>query len=195
MLAATNQRVVEILLVEDSDGDVRLFREALRDEAEVQARLSVADDGDVALAFLRREGIHAAAPRPDIVLLDLGLPRKDGRAVLREMRSDYTLSAIPVAILTASPQHRAILRAEALPTHYFLAKPIETEPFHWRPRHNRRGLRPAHPVAAVARGRQARTTPRGRRDRRRHAALHPAHLSFTGGEGAPKPAPYPEDGA
>ena len=128
MLAATNQRVVEILLVEDSDGDVRLFREALRD-GQVQARLSVADDGDVALAFLRREGIHAAAPRPDIVLLDLGLPRKDGRAVLREMRSDYTLSAIPVAILTASPQHGERLRDEGLPTHYFLAKPIETEPF------------------------------------------------------------------
>jgi CheY-like chemotaxis protein len=113
----------EILLVEDHPGDVRLTQEALRDAA-IHCHLSVVSDGDVALAFLRRERGYAAAPRPALVLLDLGLPRVDGREVLCAMRADPALRAIPVAILTGSPDHRARVEAEGLPAQHLFAKPL-----------------------------------------------------------------------
>lgn len=123
-MTAADMRLVEILLVEDNPGDVRLTREALR-EGKLHNRLSVVSDGIEALAFLRRAGSHAAAPRPDLVLLDLGLPRKDGREVLREMLDDPALRAIPVAVLTASQQNTDILIGERLPAGYFLTKPVD----------------------------------------------------------------------
>jgi len=92
---------IEVLLVEDSPGDVRLTREAFKD-AKVHINLHVASDGIDAMAFLRREGEHANAPRPDLILLDLNLPKKDGRQVLAELKESPTLKCIPVVILTTS---------------------------------------------------------------------------------------------
>src|SRR3954468_15415092 len=101
MSTETHGRPIEILLVEDNPGDVRLTIEALK-EAKVRNHLSVAKDGVEALAFLRREGQYGAAPRPDLMLLDLNLPRKDGREVLAEIKEDPSLRSIPVVILTTS---------------------------------------------------------------------------------------------
>ena len=103
-------RPVEILLVEDNPGDVRLTREALR-EGKVRNNLYVASDGVEALAFLRREGQYADAVRPDLVLLDINLPRKDGREVLAEIKADPALRYIPVVVLTSSQAEQDILRA------------------------------------------------------------------------------------
>ena len=102
-------RPVEILLVEDNPGDVRLTAEALQD-GKVWNRLSVAPDGVEALAFLRREGTHVAAPRPDVILLDLNLPKKDGRQVLAEIKGDAMLRSIPVVILTTSKAEEDIVK-------------------------------------------------------------------------------------
>src|SRR3954463_13474714 len=92
---------IEILLVEDNPGDVELTREALHD-GKIHMHLSVVNDGVEALTFLRREGAHAGAPRPDLILLDLNLPKKDGRAVLGEIKQDPALRNIPVVVLTSS---------------------------------------------------------------------------------------------
>lgn len=121
-------RPVEILLVEDSPGDVRLTREALR-EGKIRNNLSVVPDGVEALAFLRREGRHAAAPRPDVILLDLNLPRKDGREVLEEIKADERLRRIPVVILTTSADERDILRAYELHANCYITKPVDFEQF------------------------------------------------------------------
>src|ERR1700733_7255713 len=94
-------RPLEVLLVEDSPGDVRLTQEAFR-EANTSIHLHVATDGVEAMAFLRREGAHAKAPRPDFILLDLNLPRMDGREVLAEIKQDTSLQTIPTVILTTS---------------------------------------------------------------------------------------------
>jgi two-component system, chemotaxis family, response regulator Rcp1 len=119
---------IEILLVEDSPGDVRLTREALR-EAKVQNNLHVVDDGIEALAFLRGEGQYLGAPRPDVVLLDLNLPRKDGREVLREMKADPELRSIPVVILTTSAAEEDICRAYELQANCYVHKPVDLEQF------------------------------------------------------------------
>jgi two-component system, chemotaxis family, response regulator Rcp1 len=92
---------IEVLLVEDSEGDIRLTREAFRDSI-TPVILHVATDGEEAMAFLRREGEHANAPRPDIILLDLNLPRVDGREVLARIKKDKSLKTIPTVILTTS---------------------------------------------------------------------------------------------
>src|SRR3954454_17321727 len=105
-----NGRPIEILLVEDNPGDVRLTIEALK-EAKVRNHLSVAKDGVEALAFLRREGSYAGAARPDLILLDLNLPRNDGREVLAEIKAAASLRAIPVVILTTSQADQDILRS------------------------------------------------------------------------------------
>src|SRR6202171_1422328 len=97
----TNAAAIEVLLVEDSPGDVRLTREAFKD-AKVLINLHVAADGAEAMAFLKREGEDADAPRPDLILLDLNLPRKDGREVLAEIKQSPALKTIPVVILTTS---------------------------------------------------------------------------------------------
>ena len=119
---------IEILLVEDNPGDVDLTREALH-ESKVHTHLSIARDGDEALAFLRHEGTHAAAPRPDLILLDLNLPKKDGRAVLTEIKADPALSSIPVVVLTSSEAERDIAHAYALHANCFVTKPIGLDQF------------------------------------------------------------------
>jgi chemotaxis family two-component system response regulator Rcp1 len=106
----TDAAPIEVLLVEDSPGDVRLTREAFKD-AKVHINLHVATDGAKAMAFLKREDEYANAPRPDLILLDLNLPKKDGREVLEEIKQDPTLKTIPVVVLTTSSSEADILRS------------------------------------------------------------------------------------
>lgn len=128
MTGAANGRAVEILLVEDSPGDVRLTKEALR-EGKVRNRLHVVTDGVEALAFLRRAGQYASVPRPDVILLDLNLPKKDGREVLAEIKADADLRRIPVVILTTSQDERDILRAYELHANCYITKPVDLDQF------------------------------------------------------------------
>ena len=124
----TGSEPIEVLLVEDNPGDVRLTREALRD-GKVHNNLSVAPDGVEALAFLRRQGKYADAPRPDVILLDLNLPRKDGREVLEEIKADPSLARIPVVILTSSEAERDIAQAYALHANCYVTKPVDLDQF------------------------------------------------------------------
>ena len=119
---------VEILLVEDSPGDVRLTQEALR-EAKVHNRMSVVEDGEKAMAFLRQEAPYADSPRPDIILLDLNLPRKDGREVLQEIKKDPLLKRIPVVVLTTSRAEEDIYHAYELHANCYITKPVDFEQF------------------------------------------------------------------
>jgi two-component system, chemotaxis family, response regulator Rcp1 len=119
---------IEVLLVEDSPGDVRLTREAFRD-ANGDLHLHVATDGVEAMAFLRREGAHAAAPRPDLILLDLNLPRMDGREVLAHIKEDDNLKTIPTVILTTSEAEADILRSYQLQANCYLTKPVQLDAF------------------------------------------------------------------
>ncbi|CAN5834996.1 response regulator [soil metagenome] len=121
-------RPVEILLVEDNPGDVRLTREALR-EGKVRNNLNVASDGVEALAYLRREGQYAGATRPDLILLDLNLPKKDGREVLAEIKQDPSLRHIPVVILSSSPAEQDIIRAYDLHANCYVTKPVDLDQF------------------------------------------------------------------
>lgn len=121
-------RPVEILLVEDNAGDVRLAREGLR-ECKLLNNLHVAEDGVRALAFLRRQGEHARAPRPDLIMLDLNLPRKDGREVLREIKEDEDLKRIPVVILTTSKAEEDIVKSYSLHANCYVTKPLAIEQF------------------------------------------------------------------
>lgn len=121
-------RPVEVLLVEDSPGDVRLTREALK-EGKVRNNLNVVSDGVEAMEYLRREGPYAGALRPDIVLLDLNMPRKDGREVLAEMKADHSLKRIPVVILTTSEAEQDILRTYDLHANCYLTKPVDLDQF------------------------------------------------------------------
>jgi two-component system, chemotaxis family, response regulator Rcp1 len=118
-----NATVIQILLVEDSPSDVELTIEAMR-EAKVANELHVVINGVEAMAFLRKEGAYAAACRPDLVLLDLNLPRKDGKEVLAEMRADSILRSIPVAVLTTSKAESDILRSYELGANCFITKPV-----------------------------------------------------------------------
>ena len=115
---------IEILLVEDSPSDAELTVEALRD-AKIRNNLSVADDGVQAMQFLRRQGQYENAPRPDLILLDLNLPRKDGREVLAEIKADQTLATIPVVVLTTSTSEQDMLRAQELQADSYITKPVE----------------------------------------------------------------------
>ena len=119
---------VEILLVEDNPGDARLAMEALKD-AKVRNKLHWVKDGVEAMAFLRREGEHSDSPRPDVVLLDLNLPRKDGREVLAEMKSDENLRRIPVVILTISADEEDILRSYDTHANCYITKPLDLDRF------------------------------------------------------------------
>jgi len=114
---------VEILLVEDSPGDARLAREGLS-ECKIANNLHLVDDGVKAMAFLRRQGEYAKAPRPDLILLDLNLPRKDGREVLREIKEDESLKVIPVVILTTSKAEEDIIKTYALHANCYVTKPL-----------------------------------------------------------------------
>ena len=119
---------IEILLVEDNPGDVDLAREAL-ETGKVRNTLNVVGDGEAALAFLRRQGLYADAPRPGLVLLDLNLPRKDGREVLSEIKTDPHLRRIPVVILTSSKAEEDILKTYDLHANCFITKPIDLHQF------------------------------------------------------------------
>ena len=119
---------VEILLVEDNPGDVRLTKEALR-EGKVYSNLHWAKDGVEALEFLRRQGPHRDAPRPDIILLDLNLPKKDGREVLSVIKNDDALKQIPVVVLTTSKAEEDILRSYELHANCYVTKPVDLDKF------------------------------------------------------------------
>ncbi|PTL59978.1 response regulator [Paraconexibacter algicola] len=120
--------IIDILLVEDDPGDVLMIREAF-EENKVRNRLSVVADGVDAIAFLRREGAFADAPRPDLILLDLNLPRRGGREVLEDIKSDPTLRSIPVVVLTTSSAEEDILRSYDLHANAYVTKPVDFERF------------------------------------------------------------------
>lgn len=119
---------IEVLLVEDSPGDVRLTQEAFRD-ANRSIKLHIASDGIEAMAFLRREGSHAHAPRPDFILLDLNLPRMDGREVLATIKADESLKTIPTIVLTTSEAEADILKSYELQANCYLCKPVQLDDF------------------------------------------------------------------
>jgi chemotaxis family two-component system response regulator Rcp1 len=127
-MSGTENRPMEVLLVEDSPGDVRLTKEAFR-EANTYLRLHVATDGVEAMAFLRREGIHVDAPRPDIILLDLNLPKMDGREVLAHIKDDASLKTIPTVILTTSEAEVDIVKSYQLHANCYLNKPVQLDTF------------------------------------------------------------------
>lgn len=124
----TPAEIVEILLVEDSAADVELTIEALQ-EAKIANRLNVVDDGTKALAFLRRQGEYQNVPRPDLILLDLNLPKKDGRQVLVEIKDDPALRTIPVVVLTTSRAEEDVLRAYSLHANCYITKPVDLDQF------------------------------------------------------------------
>lgn len=121
-------QAISILLVEDNPGDADLAREAL-DGSKLTNKLYVVDDGVKAMAFLRREGSYAEMPRPDLVLLDLNLPRKDGREVLSEIKADPELRCIPVVILTTSRAEEDVCRSYNLHANCYITKPIDLHQF------------------------------------------------------------------
>ncbi len=119
---------IEILLIEDNPGDVRLTQEALR-EGKIINNLNVVSDGVQALDFLRQKGRYAGATRPDVILLDLNLPRKDGREVLEEIKEDPELKRIPVVVITSSSAEEDVLRSYNLHANCYISKPVDLEQF------------------------------------------------------------------
>jgi CheY-like chemotaxis protein len=128
MTTTTVGRPIEILLVEDNPGDVRLTKEALKED-KVSNNLHVVGDGMNALAWLRREGDYNDSPRPDIILLDLNLPKKDGREVLADVKADEELRRIPVVILTVSSAEEDIVKTYNLHANCYIRKPIDLDQF------------------------------------------------------------------
>ena len=122
------ERPIEILIVDDNPGDVRLTAEALKD-SKVQNRLHTAQDGMEAIAFLRRKGEYADAPLPDLILLDLNMPRMNGSQLLAKVKEDSALKNIPVVILTGSREIDDIIKANNLRADYYVTKPIDLEEF------------------------------------------------------------------
>ncbi|GAA0900793.1 response regulator [Pseudonocardia zijingensis] len=120
-------RTINVLLVEDDPGDVLMTREAF--EENLHNRLDVVTDGAAALDYLRHEGSHADAPRPDLILLDLNLPRRDGREVLQEIKADPSLRHIPVIVLTTSKAEEDVLRSYQLHANAYVTKPVDFEGF------------------------------------------------------------------
>ena len=119
---------IDILLVEDNPGDADLAREALQD-SKINNNLYVAADGIEAMAFLKKRGLHREAPRPDLILLDLNLPRKDGREVLRDIKADDDLRRIPVVILTTSSADEDVIQSYNLHANCYITKPIDLDQF------------------------------------------------------------------
>jgi CheY-like chemotaxis protein len=128
MNSATECGPIEILLVEDNPGDVRLTKEALK-EGRFANLINVAVDGFEAMAFLRREGKYANASRPDLILLDLNLPKKNGREVLAEIKADSNLKRIPVVVLTSSQAEKDIVATYNLHANCYITKPVDFEQF------------------------------------------------------------------
>jgi chemotaxis family two-component system response regulator Rcp1 len=128
MATARDMRAIEILMVEDNPGDVRLTREALKDH-KIWNELHVVEDGAAALDFLYRRPPYEQAPRPDLMLLDLNLPRKDGREVLAAVKSDDSLKTIPVVILTTSQAEEDVVRAYKLNANCYVTKPVDFTQF------------------------------------------------------------------
>jgi CheY-like chemotaxis protein len=128
MSDAFDSRLLHILLVEDSPEDVLLTREAFKD-AKVANEIHVVEDGEAAMAFMHREGDYADAPRPDLVLLDLNLPRKDGREVLAEIKDDADLRHIPVVVLTTSASDVDVMRAYEHHVNSYIRKPVDLDQF------------------------------------------------------------------
>ncbi len=124
----TAAQPVEILLVEDNPGDARLTQEALRD-GRVYNKLTVVPDGVEAMAYLRREGRYAEARQPDLILLDLNLPKKDGREVLQEIKADERLRRIPVVVLTSSNAEQDVLKSYGLHANCYVTKPVDLDQF------------------------------------------------------------------
>lgn len=125
---AGSSRLIEILMVEDNPADVRLTVEAFKD-AKVLNHLNVVHDGEEALAYLRRKGKYSGSPRPDLILLDLNLPKMDGREVLAEIKKDQDLRRIPVVVLTTSNDERDILKAYDLHVNAYVTKPVALDQF------------------------------------------------------------------
>lgn len=123
-----SNKLIEILLVEDNPGDVRLTKEAFK-IGKIQNNMHVVYDGEEAMDFLYRRGSHADAPRPDIILLDLNLPKKDGREVLKEIKSDDSLKSIPVVVLTTSSAEEDIIRTYDLHANCYITKPVDLDKF------------------------------------------------------------------
>jgi CheY-like chemotaxis protein len=123
-----NMNLVEILLVEDNPGDARLAKEALKD-AKVRNNLHWVEDGVEAMTFLHRQGKYADAPRPDVILLDLNLPKKDGREVLAEVKEDGDLRRIPIVILTVSDAEEDIIKTYNLHANCYIRKPLDLDRF------------------------------------------------------------------
>jgi two-component system, chemotaxis family, response regulator Rcp1 len=121
-------KIIEILLVEDSPADVLIAREALT-EAKLLNKIHVAEDGVEAMDFLHRKGKFASSPRPDLILLDLNLPRKNGREVLAEIKADDELRTIPVVVLTTSRSEEDILKSYNLHANCYVVKPVEFDSF------------------------------------------------------------------
>jgi chemotaxis family two-component system response regulator Rcp1 len=128
MIDSVSNGVIEILLVEDNPGDVRLTSEAFR-EAKVCNKLHTVPDGVEAMAFLRKEGKYGKVPFPDLILLDLNLPRKDGREVLAELKADETMKRIPVVVLTSSKAEQDIARSYELQASCYVTKPLDLDQF------------------------------------------------------------------
>ncbi len=127
-MSAFNGDGIDILLVEDNPGDARLAVEALK-EGETQSRMHVVQDGVEAMRFLRREASYVDAPRPSIILLDLNLPRKDGREVLSEVKADPDLRRIPVVVLSTSQAEQDIMKSYDLHANCFISKPVDLDQF------------------------------------------------------------------
>jgi len=123
-----NLKPIDILLVEDNAGDARLAKEALKD-SKMKNELFIVDDGEKALSFLKKQGKYKDVPRPDLILLDLNLPKKDGREVLAEIKKDENLKRIPVVILTISKAEEDIIKSYNLHANCYITKPIDLDQF------------------------------------------------------------------
>jgi len=128
MPAETVGRPMEILLVEDTLEDARVTMDALQ-QGEIKCRVTLVREGEEAMVFLHREGIFSRAPRPDLILLDMQLPKKDGRQILEEIRVDDRLKDIPVVVLTASEVHKVVLQGAGLHVDSYMTKPVSWEQF------------------------------------------------------------------
>ena len=123
-----NGRSIEVLLIEDSPGDVRLTKEALK-EGNILNTLHVVNDGVEAMSFLKKEGEYQSSPTPDLILLDLNMPKKDGREVLSEIKADLKLKSIPVVVLTTSSAEEDILKSYDLHANCYITKPVDLDQF------------------------------------------------------------------